>query len=373
MNQLLHKHHRERFPGPTLDLIPPRLRLGPMMALAAILVSATATPARANEGTDDLSVQRARALLQGVLAQRLSYDVIDAEIEVVSMHPVSKEVMSKLHYRTQQSGSRRRCEQLADSLEPSVYITDQDADTVHGFIRAPNASLDIYSNEYAESRRGIKDFDPRVLGMTSSMSHSSTVERCLLMHEQNTSIELLQPVEDAGSVIERVKISKGGYSSEYWISEPKFQLRRRIVTWSPDTTATVLSEYDPNIANGDLPVTVTIQDRQQGNNADRVVKLLKVNVSDPIPGDAFTISSIGLPVNTMFNDYRTNRIVGYWNGHEMSPRPITDGDSPLAVNIAAAKPKTSRTWILLANVGLLGCIVASLLYNNRRQKRSGEA
>lgn len=343
------------------------------MALAVTLVAATPTTTRADDGTDDLSVQRARALLQGVLAQRLSHHVIDAEIEVVSMNPASKEVMSRQHFRIQQSGARRRCEQLADSVEPSVYITDLDADTVHGFIRSPNASLDIFSNEYAESRRGIKDFDPRVLGMTSSMSHSSTVDRCLLMHEQNTSIELLQPAEDAGAGIERVKVSKGGYSSEYWISEPKFQLIRRIVTWSPDTTATVLSEYDPNIANGDLPVTVTIQDRQQGNYADRVIKLLKVNVNDPIPGEAFAISSMGLPVNTMFNDYRTNRIIGYWNGREMSPGPITDGDSPLAVNVAAVKPKTSRTWILLANIGLLGVIVASLLFNKLHQKRKREA
>ena len=262
-----------------------------------------------------------------MLDRRTPYRNIDAEIEIVTRYPKAKGV-SVLHVRIRQSGQRRRFEHLMDSAERSVYLTDFDADTVQGYSRGRHSSLDIFSN--ADADRRIMDFDPRILGMTSSSSHLTTVEQCLLMHEEDASIELLTPTEEAGSKVERVKISEGPYSSEYWITEPKHQLLRRIISFGPNSGATVLSEYDPKVANGDLPVTVVIRNRQPGNQSDQIIKVRKLTTDADIPDEAFSIMSIGLPVNTMINDYRKNRITGYWTGAGIAEGPVAAAETLLA-------------------------------------------
>lgn len=201
------------------------------------------------------------------------------------------------------------------------------------------------------------------------MSHLVTVEQCLLFHLKDVSIDLLELAIESGAEVKRVKVSTGGYSSEYWITEPKFQVLRRVVKWQTGETATVLSKYDRSIAGGGLPAVVEIQDRQAGNYVDRVVKILTVEVDARIPDEAFSISSIGMPVNTMINDYRKKRIVGYWTGHEISDTPIRDSVAS-AVVASNTESAPSRKWMVAANIAVIGFLASWLFISKLRKKGS---
>lgn len=328
-----------------------------------------ATQVKAESGGVDESRQRAVALLRGVVARLSACESVDVELTIVSRQPDSEMAMSKQHFRIQQSRRRRRCEQLKDSSEPSVYITDFDADIVYGFIRSDPTTVDILSNEYADKHRGVPDFDPRTLGITSVMTHMLTLEQSVLLHVHGASIELLDPVEDANAEIERVRVTQGEYSSEYWISEPSFRVIKRIVSFGRNSGVTVSSEFDNSIAGGVLPATVLIQDRQPGNYADRVIKLLHGQINQPVSDDAFSLASIGIPVNAMLTDYRKNQIVGYWTGRDVAESPVSGDNSPKAANNPVVEQKPARTWLLVANGAILCVIVIVIIRSYRASQR----
>jgi hypothetical protein len=58
----------------------------------------------------------------------------------------------------------------------------------------------------------------------------------------------------------------------------------------------------------------------------RVVRDMNITVQSfketPIPEERLELASISMPVNTMVNDDRINRIAGYWDGMKIVPDPV---------------------------------------------------
>jgi hypothetical protein len=94
-------------------------------------------------------------------------------------------------------------------------------------------------------------------------------------------------------------------------------------------------------------------------------------VDKPIPPERFTMKSIGLPINTMINDYRINRILGYWDGEGISKNPVYPDEKP-----RQPVPPRSRHPYRLLLVGLdvfaILTLVIVLVWHWRRHAASAK-
>jgi hypothetical protein len=69
------------------------------------------------------------------------------------------------------------------------------------------------------------------------------------------------------------------------------------------------------------------------------VQVAHIQLGATIPAERFTLKSMGLPTNTMINDYRLSRIVGYWNGEDISESPVYNKGQPPGT-LSQEPPKT---------------------------------
>lgn len=143
----------------------------------------------------------------------------------------------------------------------------------------------------------------------------------------------------------------GGMTSILWIDDSSFRVYRRTFSY-PSGSIQVDSSYSGVDKSRVLPVEVKSKRTEGGivREMTLTVKSLEVNV--PIPPERFTIASFNLPINTMRNDYRINKITGYWNGLEFTENPVSaerlPPPAPLKPTTVAAVPR-SRTWLIVLN------------------------
>lgn len=85
--------------------------------------------------------------------------------------------------------------------------------------------------------------------------------------------------------------------------------------------------------------------------------------------ERFEIESINLPINTMINDYRINRIVGYWDGSKISPDPVVNIVLSEKGEQKVSASSNMRWLVALGNVVVLASLVVLLWRPKKRAPR----
>lgn len=267
-------------------------------------------------------------------------------------------------------GQRRRFEQHPTGIAPGDVII-MDGSEFHGFTRKEGEDVCVYDMRYAVGTRGDRSFDPRVLGLSDSMTADTTIKGCM-QYENIRDIKVIGKEEINGAMAWRVRTvvdyPEHKFSAEhnFWIEEPSFRLHRRTSKWT-DTSVDIVSQYDTNDASAPLPKSVHIKRVEPGYDLELKITVTSLEWPTAIPAERFTLKSMNLPKNTMINDYRIKRIVGYWNGEGVSKDPV------YAAELPSDKPfqgpaEAGRRWVLIVCGTLL--IVLIVVFVGRRYRRS---
>jgi len=305
----------------------------------------------------------AMALLRGVELARGKYDNLRLELD---MEYADRERHCTVACLLEQAGGRRRFEQFAGGCLQVGIVAVIDGPEARGLRRKEHADLGLYDATQENNISAEEGFDPRNLGVDGiPLSHTANV-RDLLWIEKCDRADLVGREELQGTPTWHLKTWRGDATADLWIEEPLFRVHR-IVAKEDGISAETDSQFDPTDRTSPFPrrVEMTYQD---GRELRRIVITVKNFEADKkIPTERFTMKAMDVPVNTMINDYRVNRILGYWDGEGVSPNPVqharTTGSPPTVRNVGWIYAVTVFSLIVVGAVG-------AWLYFRRRKARA---
>jgi peroxiredoxin len=190
----------------------------------------------------------------------------------------------------------------------------------------PRAALD------APGRSGVFIFDPRCLGISTSMYVENRVESCLAFREAK-SITLAGKDAVEGNAAWHVQVqSKSDYTFDFWIDA----LHPTRVLKLEANGNVALSRYSEMDLKDPLPVEVRNIDYRNSvpRYETRYVRLsAQYNVA--IDRACWTLDGLRMKVGTDVCDNRIHRRIGYWTGTGLSDDlPRKDESPPAAPNRA---------------------------------------
>ncbi len=310
------------------------------------------------------------ALLRGVELARTKYHAFRVEMTLEYLSPPPVRTAKCV---IEVDGKHRRCEVVSATggLDKTVVLIDEEnPHEIYGYRRGEYNDVDIYNMQRAVSTRGDIAFDPRILGLSSLMPANGTVKNSL-NYDNALNVELLGQEELNERTVQHVRLVRNGpvpdftITYDYWIEEPSFRVFRKSSKW-PDGQSEITSSYGSNDTTWPFPVRVEIT-RSTPNGAIRGMEIRytvqKFEIVDAISPERFTLASMDLPINTMINDYRINRIVGYWNGKEISPNPVYPAAPPVDI---ASDASRRRLWFIAVNAMIVAVLIALIWYRARR-------
>jgi hypothetical protein len=170
---------------------------------------------------------------------------------------------------------------------------------------------------------GAGTYDPRLLGLTDIMNHTTPLESCLAYPLYNSFST--QIVELDGKKVNLVICDREeNCQNKFFIEEPGFRLLRKTYQ-SPYIDIQVDSEYS-NLKFLPFPTKVKII-RKEGMEKkvvrfDRTITVTNFEVKESFPLETFTLASLKLPLNAEVIDYRIHRSLGYWDGEKLVDDPV---------------------------------------------------
>ena len=308
----------------------------------------------------------ALALLRGVESVRAKYDNLRTELV---LEYIDRTQRCTLPCLVEQSGQHRRFEQFSGSCLQEGIVTIVHDREVWSYRRKKYQDLDIYDMERSVGVRGDIAFDPRILGLAEiPMTADETLRRDLWI-ETCDRLEILGREKVKGISTWHIKEKWNYATSDIWIEEPFFRVHKRLFNYY-DIVVEINSEFDTQSPTFPFPKRVEIT-REEGKEQKKKWKRLEVTVKSfevdkPIPAERFTMKSIGLPLNTMINDYRIKRILGYWDGEGISKKSIyLDQESQQPVPPRLRHPH--RLLLIGLNAFVILALVIVLVWRWRRR------
>lgn len=300
------------------------------------------------------------ALLLGVEQSRLTMDSFEASVEVEMLAPSPRTLLRCEFYV---SNNRRRVDIWSGkSLLETIVRED---DNFFAFRRGQHEDLQMYDLDRASGVRGDLLFDPRALGLSDIMPCTVDVTSCL-WSSNRAKLEIVGNEAVNGTKTWRLKATKpNGTSSEYWIEEPGFRVHKRTIE-STASKIEIVSEFGTDPTDSVFPRRV-FTERIVGNTSYKRIYTLKyLNALPNVDPDQFTVSSLDLPINTMANDYRISRIVGYWDGEGWSENPVYFGERPDSIEMPQSQ-SGFRLGVLFLNL-LLVLFLAFFVWRKRHTR-----
>lgn len=333
------------------------------LAFYAIFVVAVGTVFPADTHKDP----RALALLRGVEMKRAKHDNLRVEL---SLEYADCTQRCSIPCLVEQTGQRRRFEQFAGGcLKEGEVILVNDRE-LWGYRRKEYEDLQIYDMERSFGVRGDTAFDPRLIGLGDIMMAANETLRQLLWIDCCDRVKVLGREEVNGISTWHVHATWNNAISDFWIEEPSFRVHK-CVTLCPGIRVEDISEFDPKDRTFPFPkhVEVTREEGKKWRRLEITVKSFEFDKS--IPAERFTMKSIGLPVNTMINDYRINRILGYWDGTGISKNPVYSDEKPRQP--VPPRPRHPHRLLLMGlNAFVVLALVIVLVWRWRRRAASAK-
>jgi RNA polymerase sigma factor (sigma-70 family) len=197
-------------------------------------------------------------------------------------------------------------------------------------------------------------FDPRIFGLTEVMFQGDTVANCLAF--QNPKLVSLVGKEDVDGIPAwhiNVQVATN-WPFEFWIdaAHPTHVIKMA----EPARPGTVWSKFDPQNPDDPLPIEVNAEDHE-GKSTNYIYETHTIRRNSrynvPIESKAFTLAGLEMPIGTSVVDVRIHRIIGYWNGKNLSenfprnaPSRQQNSVSTLQNNLASlASAKTDGSFV----------------------------
>ncbi len=305
------------------------------------------------------------ALLRGVESARAKYD--NLRVELV-MEYADRTRRCTVPCLLEQAGQQRRFEQFVGSCPQQGVVTVITGREAWSYRRKQYEDLEINDLARAFDTSTDLGFDPRVLGLDGIPISAKSTVPSLLWVETCDRAGIVGREELQGEPTWHVIVGWGDATTDFWIDEPLFRVHK-CVTKAADIRVETDSEFDPADRTSPFPkrVEMTREDTKEWKQIIITVKSMEVD--KPIPAERFTMKAMDVPVNTMLNDYRINRIVGYWDGNGVSKGPVHETHS-------AGPPPTPRNigWIYAVtgvSLAVLGAAVAWLYFRQRKARSTG--
>ncbi len=202
-------------------------------------------------------------------------------------------------------------------------------------------------------------FDPRCLGLRTSLSVGSTVESCL-GYKEAKSINLVGQELVEGIPAWHVSVQSKYHESldlDFWIevAHPDRVLKHA------RGSDVVVSKYGDAGSFDPIPTEVTTMDFRNGSSSfgKRFIRS-NSHFNLRVDPSSFTLAGLGMAIGTPVSDIRIRRQIGYWTGTELSedlpPKKRTEPESSANLSGSLAMLEFSpssfealeaATWILL--------------------------
>lgn len=258
------------------------------------------------------------------------------------------------------NGNMLRSEVIPGNGGFDATVVIRDGDDFRAFRRRNHANLDVYDVKRAVSVRGDIAFDPRVLGLSDLMSASTTV-RHTLHYDEYENISVVGKELVRGVHTWRVIANHNDATFQFWIEEPSFRVHRKSVHWEVPvpTRIEIDSEFNSPDIPAPFPSRVVAVRSSPDSRQERIYEIKKLDLGVSIPSDRFTLNSMALPINTPVNDYRISRIVGYWDGEKVAPRPVSLAPRNARPQEGATVQTSPKRYLLRLGIGF-GILAAAI-------------
>ena len=200
-------------------------------------------------------------------------------------------------------------------------------------------------------------FDPRRLGLASSLSSGGTIEAYLGYHEAK-SIQLLGEESVDGVPAWHVQVrNRNDVTLDFWIdvARPIRVLKQAV---GGDFA---YSKYDDANPRDPIPIEVTTINSSPRNAPVFTTRFTRVKAEFDLRVDpaSFTLAGLGMPAGTQVSDMRIGRSLGHWTGTGLDPVPWSERKNPpparnlsellpLLENFPASpEALDAATWIIL--------------------------
>lgn len=297
---------------------------------------------------------KAVALLKGVEAARTQYDSLRAEVSVEFLSP-SRQCLKCI---VEMKGNKRRFEVLSSEefCGKTCITCDQD---VTSFERSDNADVMRYDVEYAVGRRGDFSFDPRILGLSDTLSMDHTVADCL-GYANALSIDIVGREALGEGELWTVSVAKQSVTMRFSIEEPYFRVHKVVGTWDGGRFE-ITSDYDASKPVSPFPIRVFQIKEFNGRKIEKRLTITSLDLAIPLSDNRFTLASLELPLNTAIVNYRLMRRIGYWDGVGVSKDPV--------VRRADSVPRVGqwyRWWLIGMGAAAILCLALFALVRLRK-------
>jgi hypothetical protein len=233
---------------------------------------------------------------------------------------------------------------------------------------SPDAkAIDINTTASAKSVWSLVGFNPRVFGISEMTTAFVSLDQCFpQMGDSDARILKLELV--GGRNLSVVEFARADFNYQFWIDKTDFRVHRVRIIW-PDNTVEINSIFR---TKSPLPSQVIAKRiNTEGVVFDKLVRVEKADFTTPPPTDRFLVSSFNTPVNTMAIDYQTEKVVGYWDGNKIRPRPVPFRELERVEPVAASQAvSTSRIAFIAANaVALLAAVAWYFSYKRKSEAK----
>jgi len=211
---------------------------------------------------------------------------------------------------------------------PSHHVAFYDGQAVSDYWETDSPSRTVIDKP---GRSLVFIFDPRCLGIGTSLYVETQIENCLAYKEAKAvTLAGKEPIE--GVLAWHVQLqSKSDSTFDFWIDSlhPTRVLKLQV----NDNVA--LSRFSEADLKDPLPIEVRNITYAKGvpRYETRVVRL-RTQYDVPIEPSCWTFDGLHMKIGTEVIDYRNHRSIGYWTGAGLSEVPSNDKSQALAPNRA---------------------------------------
>jgi len=253
---------------------------------------------------------------------------------------------------------KRRFEELpSEDFRGKICITC--GKEVTSFERSDHAEAMCYDEEYAVENRGDLSFDPRVLGLSDTLSMDHTVAGCL-GYANALSIDIVGKEALGNGDLWTVRVAKQSLTMKFSIEEPYFRVHKVVGTWNGGHFE-ITSEYDAREPASPFPIRVSQIKEFNGRKIEKRLTATSLDLDTPLSDDRFTLASMELPVNTAIVDYRLMKRIGYWDGVGVSKDPV----ARRADSVPSAG-RWYRWWLIGMGAATILCLALFALVRLRK-------
>jgi hypothetical protein len=160
-------------------------------------------------------------------------------------------------------------------------------------------------------------FDPRVLGLTTSLRPGVTIKNAL-RSEDAREVSLVGEEENDGVLTWHVKVVDGhDQQHHFWIEDaPLYRVHKYEYRYGDELLRTCVSHYGERPGMAALPESIEVRAYRGGElHYEREIEIVRAIINMPVEAKLFTMTGLLMAKGTPVS--RENKRIGYWDGSNL--------------------------------------------------------